>query len=513
MKLSDINTGLRVAACFAIVLLVMACMTAVSLWRQQAAQHTLGDLVDNKLAKQQLISEQLGAVRLNGVRALSVGRSDSLEVADYFQAQLGTGDKLVLGLESRLAALPQTLAEQALAAALAQRKAAYLAVRAEVFKLKDIGRTQDADMLIGSAMDATFKAYEGALEQALAWQTVQARASQVRSDAEFRASRAMLTGFGLAAAAVAALMSWLLTRSIVGPLRQAVGLAVRVADGDLRMPPAARRKDEIGQLQGALGAMTARLSATVGQVCAGAAAIHLTSAEIASGNMDLSGRTERQAGALQQTAASMEKLTAAVRQNSGNARMANGLASGALEVAGKGGSVVADVILTMQRINSFGTKIEDITGVIDGIAFQTNILALNAAVEAARAGEQGRGFAVVAAEVRSLAQRSAAAAGEIKKLIGDSSANIRSGSALAETAGRTMDEIVQSVRQVATVIAAISAASNEQEQSIEQVRGAIGDMDQVTQQNAALVEQAAGAAQAMRDQAGELSALTACFKT
>lgn len=362
-------------------------------------------------------------------------------------------------------------------------------------------------------MEPAFKAWVGAFDAALAFQTAQARASSALSATQFRASRAWLIGLGCAAVAIGALMSWLLTRSIVAPLKQAVAQAVSVAGGDLRSVRQHGRGDEIGQLLDALGNMTSRLSRTVSQVHAGASAIDFASVEIASGNMDLSGRTERQASALQQTAASMEELTVAVRENTNNARLANQMAQAASEVAGKGGNVVADVIRTMEQINAFGMKIEDIISVIDSIAFQTNILALNAAVEAARAGEQGRGFAVVAAEVRSLAQRSAAAAGEIKKLISDSTEKIGSGSELAQAAGTTMDNIVLSVDKVTRMMASISEASSVQENSIEQVKGAIGDMDDVTQQNAALVEQAAAAAEAMRDQARSLTGLIAYFKT
>ena len=513
MKISNLNTGLRVLACFAVLLLVMAGMTAVSLWRQQAAEITLTDLVEHQLARQQLISEQLGAVRLNGLRAMAIGRSDSQEVADYFQPQLQGGDKLVAALEARLAPLLSGAGDAALAASVAQRKSAYLALRAELFKLKDMGRTQDVNTLIDTKLEAAFQAYAGSLEQALAAQTAQARASSSGSAAQFHASRTLVLVMGMGAVVLGALMSWLLTRSIVPPLREAVALSMRVAGGDLRSAPGHRRKDEIGQLFDALGDMTAKLASTVAQVHAGASAIDESSVEIASGNMDLSDRTERQASALQQTAASMEELTVAVKENSSHARAANALARTASDVAGQGGSVVAELTGTMQQINEFGKKIGDITGVIDSIAFQTNILALNAAVEAARAGEQGRGFAVVAAEVRSLAQRSAAAAGEIKQLIGDSTAKIRSGSEQAEVAGQTMQHIVASIAQVTLMMASISAASSEQEHSIEQVKGAIGDMDDVTQQNAALVEQAAAAAQAMRDQARALSALTTSFQT
>ena len=513
MKISDINTGMRIGSCFAIVLLVMAGMTLVSLWRQQSAHVALTELVDFKLAKQQLIAEQLGVAHLNGARAIAIGRSDSMEVADYFQAQLNGGERLAVALDARLVPLLRGADEKALVLGVAQRKQVYVTLRADMFRLKDIGRTQEVGVLIDSAMDPAFKAYVAALDAALAFQSAQARAASAASDAQFKASRMLLIGLGLATVAIGTLMSWLLTRSIVIPLRHAVAQTRAVAGGDLRVAARRTRRDEIGQLLDALGNMTARLSSTVGEVHAGAGAIDVASAEIASGNLDLSGRTERQASALQQSAASMMDLTRAVKENSHNARLANTMAQAASDVAGKGGSVVADVISTMAQINAFGRKIEDITGVIDSIAFQTNILALNAAVEAARAGEQGRGFAVVAAEVRTLAQRSASAAGEIKKLISDSTDKIGSGSALAQAAGATMQHIVTSVDQVTRMMAVISAASDVQEASIGQVQGAIGDLDDVTQQNAALVEQAAAAAEAMREQAHALSRLIAFFKT
>ncbi|MES2014997.1 MAG: methyl-accepting chemotaxis protein [Pseudomonadota bacterium] len=513
MKFSHLHTGARVVASFGIVLLVMACMTGLSLWRQQTAEATLNDLVAHRLAKQQLMAEQLGLARLNGVRAVSIGRSDSLEVADYFQAQLVSGEAQLSTLEARLTPLLQGADETALVAAIARGKAAFLALRSNMFKLKDGGRTQEAGALIDTDMDAAFTSYTAALERALAYQTDQARAAQARSATEFHDSRAMLIGLGLTALTIGAWLSWLLTRSIVLPLREAVVLAARVAAGDLRTAIGHRRHDEIGQLLDALADMTGRLSVTVGRVHAGAVAIDSSSAEIASGNLDLSVRTERQASQLQQTAASMALLTRAVKENSEHARAANALARSASEVAGTGGSVVAGVMAAMRQIDAFGKKIADITGVIDAIAFQTNILALNAAVEAARAGEQGLGFAVVAAEVRNLAQRSKAAAGEIKHLIGDSTASIGSGSAQAEAAGHSMAQVVHSIARVAQMMAAISAASSEQEHNIGQVQHAIGELDDVTQQNAALVEQAAAAAAAMRGQARELAGLIACFKT
>jgi methyl-accepting chemotaxis protein len=512
MKFPQLNTGMRVVASFAVLLLVMACMSVLSLWRLQSANDTASNLVHEKLARQQLTSELLGMTELNGLRALSIARSDSLEVADIFQAQLTAGDKLAADTERKLAAMSADGEEVALLSAVASKKAAFMTLRGELFKFKDSGRIQEVGDLLDNQWPGVFKAYAGALEQLLVYQTRQARALAEASASQYANSRALLIGFGVATLAVGAVLAWLLTRSIVRPLTQAVSLAEQVAAGELRGALAHDRSDEIGKLFDALSHMTARLADTVGRVRDGAVAIDSASREIANGNMDLSRRTEHQAGALEETASAMEELTSAVRQNSGNARQANQLAQSASEVAGKGGAVVSEVVRTMASINEYAHKISDITSVIDGIAFQTNILALNAAVEAARAGEQGRGFAVVAGEVRSLAYRSAEAAKEIKKLISDSAERVASGSQLAETAGATMTEIVASVQKVTAIIGDISAASAEQEYGIQQVNTAIGDMDDVTQQNAALVEEAAAAATAMQDQARELAELVGSFK-
>jgi methyl-accepting chemotaxis protein len=303
-----------------------------------------------------------------------------------------------------------------------------------------------------------------------------------------------------------------LVRSITRPLEEAVKIADGVAAGDLTQRIEAQSKDETGRLMQALRGMNESLVKIVGEVRLGTETIATASNEIASGNLDLSSRTEQQASSLEETASSMEELTSTVRQNADNARQANQLAVTASEVAVKGGTVVGQVVETMSSINESSKKIVDIISVIDGIAFQTNILALNAAVEAARAGEQGRGFAVVASEVRSLAQRSAAAAKEIKGLIDDSVGKVDAGSKLVGEAGSTMNELVDSVKRVTDIMAEIMAASQEQSSGIEQVNQAIAQMDQVTQQNASLVEEAAAAAESMQDQASKLSQVVGAFK-
>jgi methyl-accepting chemotaxis protein-1 (serine sensor receptor) len=312
--------------------------------------------------------------------------------------------------------------------------------------------------------------------------------------------------------AIAAWLGWLLVRAIVRPLEEAVNIAGAVAQGDLTRRIDVRSNDETGRLMGALRDMNDSLVEIVTRVRAGTDTISTASGEIADGNLDLSARTEQQAGSLEETASSMEELTSTVRQNADNARQANVLADSASQIAGKGGDVVAQVVETMGDINTSAGKIVEIIAVIDGIAFQTNILALNAAVEAARAGEQGRGFAVVAGEVRNLAQRSAAAAKEIKSLIDDSVAKVQHGSLLVDQAGATMKEIVSSVSRVTDIMAEISAASQEQTTGISQVNEAIVQMDQATQQNAALVEQASAAAQSLQREAATLARAVGAFR-
>jgi methyl-accepting chemotaxis protein len=360
--------------------------------------------------------------------------------------------------------------------------------------------------------DADYQSMDKALDDVI--DQVSRRSTELTAQLERSASLAswLLAGLGALAALGAFAYSWMTQRRIVGSIAIAVQASVDVSGGRLDVRPHSEDSDEVGDLLRALGVMVGQLSNSLRTVRHATESIGTASVEIATGNQDLSVRTEQAASNLQQAASSMEQLTGTVKQSADSARQANQLASSAAAVAARGGAVVSQVVATMDDINASSKKIADIIGVIDGIAFQTNILALNAAVEAARAGEQGRGFAVVASEVRSLAQRSAGAAKEIKSLIGASVEKVEGGSRLVSEAGRTMTEIVSSVQRVSDIIGEITAAAVEQSTGIGQVNDSVVLLDQMTQQNAALVEESAAAAESLKEQANRLSAVVGAFR-
>jgi methyl-accepting chemotaxis protein len=337
-----------------------------------------------------------------------------------------------------------------------------------------------------------------------------ARAAQ--ADSLQMETKVALIGGTLLGVVLAFIFATWISRLVASPLREAVAHAEAIAAGDLTRTIDSRTTDEVGALMRAFGGMQQKLASVISTIKTSTDSINVAAGEVRAGNADLSSRAEQQAASLEETASSMEQLTATVKQNADNARQASGLASTASHVADKGNDAVGRVVATMGDINESSSKIGEITGIIEGIAFQTNILALNAAVEAARAGEQGRGFAVVASEVRSLAQRSSAAAKEIKELIGASIDKIRGGMTEVEEAGRTMSEVTVAISRVTDIMGEIAAASDEQSRGIEQVNRAITQMDQVTQQNAALVEEAAASAQSLEDQGNELGRAVSIFR-
>jgi methyl-accepting chemotaxis protein len=380
--------------------------------------------------------------------------------------------------------------------------------------IKALGSKDKAeiDRLMLAEVTRLFRLYVDASEKLSTYQLKSTEEQYAESQSAYQRSMTLAIVTIVAGILLAGVSGLFLLRAVMQPLDQARSHFHAMADGNLSNAIEVGRKDEMGEMMEGLQQMQERLAGTVRSVREGSDAIATASSEIAAGNLDLSRRTEQQAANLEETASSLEQLTSTVKQNSDNARQANALAMSASDIALKGGELVTRVIDTMGSITESSDKIADIIGVIDGIAFQTNILALNAAVEAARAGEQGRGFAVVATEVRNLAQRSAAAAKDIKALITDSVEKVGSGSALVNEAGATMGEIVTSVRRVTDIISEISSAGREQEIGIEQINTAVAEMDNVTQQNAALVEQAAAASQAMQEQAVKLAEMVAVFQ-
>ena len=397
-------------------------------------------------------------------------------------------------------------------AAVVEARASYVPVQLQFVDLVRAGKKEDAEALLAEKLRPTQLAYFKALDELKDMQIGLITKAAKEGEADYADAKLLMLALLAAMVALGGVCGWLITRSITRPINEAVKVAQTVAAGDLTSKIEVTTRDETGQLLTALKNMNDSLVGIVGNVRQSSDSIATGSAQIATGNADLSQRTEEQASNLQQTAASMEQLTATVKQNSDTARQANQLATGASAAATKGGVVVGQVVGTMQEITASSKKISDIISVIDGIAFQTNILALNAAVEAARAGEQGRGFAVVASEVRSLAQRSAGAAKEIKTLIGESVEKVETGSKLVDDAGKSMEDIVNQVRRVTDLIAEISSASVEQTQGIGQVGDAITQLDQVTQQNAALVEESAAAAESLSQQAARLAEIVSVFK-
>ena len=513
MSLTQFKIGTRLGIGFAVVLGLLVAVLLVGLYSMGQLSARTHDIVADKNVKMAAANTMSDNVRNITLAITSVVVAPTEALVQTELAKIGEARKKYGAAKETLQKKISTDKETALMAELDAALKSGAPLNNKVIELRNAGQTEEAIAFLTQQAAPSLKIVLGALDSLVAYEAQQA--AQAATDAETlsASARAYMIILGSVAVLLGAFVAWIITRSITHPINAAVAVAETVASGDLSSHIVVNSSDETGRLLGALKAMNDSLLGVVAQVRHGTDAISTASSEIAAGNLDLSSRTEEQASSLEETASAMEELTSTVKQNADNARQANQLAKSASEVAVRGGSIVSQVVDTMGTINESSKKIVDIIGVIDGIAFQTNILALNAAVEAARAGEQGRGFAVVATEVRNLAHRSASAAKEIKELIAASVANVDTGSRLVNEAGQTMGDIVDSIVRVTDIMGEITSATHEQTIGIEQINMAIAQMDEVTQQNAALVEEAAAASQSMQEQAGELAHVVGFFKT
>ncbi len=509
---ANMKIGQRLALGFALILLSMVALLGVSIWQLSRVATTTEDILKTPLMKERLVSDWYRVIQSGVRRTTAIAKSSDASLSTFFASDSVASSKQSSELQKTIEDLLTTDEERKLFEQLGATRKAYIVARDAISKAKLDGNVDEVNKIFDTTYSASAKGYLDQLQQLLDLQraTINQMAASIQKADE--QSRTVLIVFGSALFALGWLVAWRLAVGITQPLKQAVKIAKTIASGDLTSHIDGDASDETGQLLRALQTMNDNLLKIVSQVRAGTDTIANASAEIATGNLDLSNRTEQQAGSLEETASTIEELTATVRHNAESARQANQLAVSASDIAVQGGMVVDQVVERMGSINESSKKIVDIISVIDSIAFQTNILALNAAVEAARAGEQGRGFAVVASEVRNLAQRSASAAKEIKTLIDDSVEKVDNGSKLVEKAGATMVEIVASVKRVVTIVGEITLAGQEQSSGIQQVNDAIVQMDEATQQNSALVEQAAAAAQSLQDQAANLANVVYQFK-
>ncbi|HVL43895.1 MAG TPA: methyl-accepting chemotaxis protein, partial [Acidovorax sp.] len=510
--MNQFKISTRLALAFGVMVLLLVALGGVSLGRSASQRAELTDVVGARIP----VTKALGTLA-DGVNA---------QATQYRNLVIFSNEAILKASQDRIIEARSAVSEaykelerlivsdkgKEVLGRMQQQRAEFLKVGDQYLALIKQGQKDEAVKMLEEQLRPVQLAYQAVIREQVGFQAQLTVASGQRAEAQADALQRDVVIAGAVAIGIAIFMAISIIRSITRPLAQAVEAADRVASGDLSGQIVVRSEDETGHLLSALQRMQQSLVNTVSAVRQNAEGVASASAQIASGNNDLSARTEQQASALEETAASMEELGSTVRQNADNARAANQLAVSASTVAVQGGDVVAEVVETMKGINASSTKIADIISVIDGIAFQTNILALNAAVEAARAGEQGRGFAVVAGEVRSLAGRSAEAAKEIKTLITASVERVEQGTVLVDKAGATMTEVVSAIRRVTDIMGEISAASSEQSAGVGQVGEAVTQMDQATQQNAALVEEMAAAASALNAQAGELVNAVAVFK-
>ncbi|GAA4429260.1 methyl-accepting chemotaxis protein [Acidovorax lacteus] len=496
-----------------IIVTMMVSVIGFAAYRSATAQKVADSVNAQMNERVQGAIRWVGLTEMNAARTLAlILSSDALVEAEFKDAIAATSAQ-ISELQKSLEAIATSDADKAQMAKIAASRKTMIDLRNEARKLKSDGNAEAAIKLVRDRYNPAVTAYVQTLRDFVQLQQqTAARELQAIAESRMMTIKIAATASGLVLVFIA-VGAFFLIRSILQPLQQANEMAARIAAGDLTAQGTVTRADEFGDLLRSLYAMCESLGRLVHQVRQSTDSIAIASAEIATGNQDLSSRTEQTSSNLQETAAAMEQFTSTIQQSASSAQQASSLANSATSVARKGGEVVTQVVSTMQDINQSSQKIADIISVIDGIAFQTNILALNAAVEAARAGEQGRGFAVVAGEVRTLAQRSAEAAKEIKSLIHASVEKVETGTRLVADAGTTMEDIVRSVQRVTDMIGEITAAASEQSAGVSQVNQAVGNLDQMTQQNAALVEESAAAAQSLREQADQLAQVVAVFRT
>ena len=510
--MNNLKIGTRLIIAFTFMLLLVAILAGIGLWRMQASSAMTENIIEVRLKNERLIAEWNKSIALNGVRTIAAAKATDPATTRYFEEGMAKTSAMVNELQEAVRKNVTDAQGIELFNIILKKRAEYRDARSGALEKKSKGNVQAAVQFFDHDMPALQDAYLQSVDALLSFQkaSIDSNASLLNSNNEF--GRNLLISVAILAVLAGLALALIITRSITLPLLRALRLAQTVSSRDLTGTVEIRGKDETSLLLQALQHMNESLTSVVHDVRNGANSIATASSQIAAGNIDLSSRTEEQASSLAETAATMEQLTTTVKQNADNAQQARVLAESAAEVAVKGGTVVAQVVETMSAITSSSKKVTEIIGVIDSIAFQTNILALNAAVEAARAGEQGRGFAVVASEVRSLAQRSASAAKEIKELINTSVSTTEAGNRLAAEAGTTMNETVASIKRVTDIMEEITSASHEQSVGIDEVNKAVGQMDQVTQQNAALVEEAAAASASLQEQASSLANVVATFK-